>query len=266
MSNQPFADQRLAFGRVAELYDRARPSYPPAAVDAVIEFGQLAAPMRIVDVGAGTGKATVLFAERGLGVVGLEPSPEMARVARTNCARFPAVEIVETEFEQWEPRERFSALVSVQAWHWIEPEVRYRKADQALAPGATLAAIWMVPDWESCRLQAALSAVYRRHAPELAPSFPMHPDSEPARLTGDWPAEIEGSKTFDAPTVLLHPWTRDYRGSEYTALLQTHQDHILLEPNRRSQLLDGITGVIDGADDGFQMPFVTYVCLARHVS
>ena len=223
---------------MAELYDQARPSYPRAAVDAVIEFGQLAPAMRIVDVGAGTGKATVLFAERGLGVVGLEPSADMARVARANAAPYSDVEIVETEFERWEPQERFSALISVQAWHWVEPEVRYRKADQALARGATLAAIWMVPDWQRCRLRAELSAVYSRHAPELVPNFPMHPDSEPARLTGDWPAEIADSAGFGEPVVQIYRWPQDYRGSEYAALLQTHQDHILLDPDRRSELLD----------------------------
>ena len=56
------------------------------------------------------------------------------------------MEIVETDFERWEPPDRFAALVSVQAWHWVAPELRYRRAGQALAPGATLAAIWMVPD------------------------------------------------------------------------------------------------------------------------
>jgi trans-aconitate methyltransferase len=176
LTNQPLAAQRLAFGQVADLYDRARPSYPPAAIDAVIEFGALAAPMRIVEVGAGTGKATVLFALRGLSVLGIEPSPEMARVARANCAKYPGVEIVETDFERWEPPERFSTLVSVQAWHWVEPDLRYRRADQALAPGATLAAIWMVPDWQACRVRAALSGAYRRAAPELVPDFPMHPE------------------------------------------------------------------------------------------
>src|SRR5690349_8906807 len=120
----------------------------------------------------------------------------MARVARANYTQFPAVEVVETEFERWEPRERFCALVSVQAWHWIDPGDRYEKAHRALQPGATLAAIWTVPDGCSCHLRAALSAAYRPFTPELVPNFPMHPDSEPARLTGDWPAEIVSLTAF----------------------------------------------------------------------
>ena len=59
--------RRLAFGEVAELYDEVRPSYPAELVEDVIALAPLDgdAP-RALEVGAGTGKATVLFAQRGL--------------------------------------------------------------------------------------------------------------------------------------------------------------------------------------------------------
>jgi protein-L-isoaspartate O-methyltransferase len=72
--------RRLSFGAVAEADDRARPSYPPALVGDVLEFVGLdpGSGDRVLEVGAGTGKATVVFAERGANVVALEPSAEMA--------------------------------------------------------------------------------------------------------------------------------------------------------------------------------------------
>jgi trans-aconitate methyltransferase len=66
---------------VAELYDRARPSYPAGAIDALLAHGALAPGDRVIEVGAGTGKATELLAARGLRVLALEPSAEMAAVA-----------------------------------------------------------------------------------------------------------------------------------------------------------------------------------------
>jgi trans-aconitate methyltransferase len=122
MAEQRFADeQRLAFGQVAALYDRWRPSYPAAVIDAVLEFGALRPPGRVLEVGAGTGKATALLAERGLGVIALELSPDMAQMARMTCARYPEVEIVEIEFERWEPAgsEAVDGVISAAAWHWI---------------------------------------------------------------------------------------------------------------------------------------------------
>jgi SAM-dependent methyltransferase len=256
-------EQRLAFGRVAELYHRVRPSYPPAAIDAVLEFGGLAPPARIVEVGAGTGKATELFAARGLAVLALEPSADMAAVARATCARRPEVEIVETEFETWQPPERFAGCVSVQAWHWIAPDVRYRKARDALAPGGTLAAIWMLPDWSRCVLRDALSAAYRATVPELVADFPMHPDSEPARLAGDWPSEIDAADGFHAAQVQWLPWVERYSSVGYPELLHTHQDHILLAADARGALMRAIRETIDDAGGAFELPLVTYVCLAR---
>ena len=66
---------------MADLYDHARPSYPSALVDDVLDYAGAvaAATVRALEVGAGTGKATALFAARGLNVLAIEPSAEMAR-------------------------------------------------------------------------------------------------------------------------------------------------------------------------------------------
>jgi SAM-dependent methyltransferase len=247
---------------VAELYDRARPSYPAAAIDAFVSYAGLQAPMRIVEAGAGTGKATILLAERGFGVTGVEPSPEMAAVARINCAAYPQVEIVEADFERWLPSERFGALVSVQAWHWIDSEVRYVNAAQVLVAGGTLAVMWTFPDWSRCPLREPISDAYRSSAPELVPDFPMHPDSEPTRLGGDWPVEIQASQSFTSPEIRSYPWWADYTSTTYGELLQTHQDHILLAEDRRADLLAAIGAAIEAAGGALRLPFVTYLCLA----
>ena len=77
-------EQRLVFGEIAEQYDEYRPSYPDALFDTIIEFGELHAGDRALEIGAGTGKATAGFATRGLRVHALEPSPAMAAILRAN--------------------------------------------------------------------------------------------------------------------------------------------------------------------------------------
>ena len=68
-------EQRLVFGEVAELYDGARAGYSEAVVDDVLHYlGGDSRARRALEVGAGTGKATVAFAARGLAIVALEPS------------------------------------------------------------------------------------------------------------------------------------------------------------------------------------------------
>src|SRR5215475_3487386 len=82
-----------SFGAVADAYDRARPSYPPALIDDLLA----AAPADALDVGCGTGKAARLLAERGVPVLGVEVDARMAAVARAH-----EIPVELGTFEQWD--------------------------------------------------------------------------------------------------------------------------------------------------------------------
>jgi len=84
---------RTSFDRNAELYDAARPSYPEALVDEVVAASGIPAGGRILEIGAGTGKATVPFARRGYAVVALEPGANLATILSRNVAAFPEVAV-----------------------------------------------------------------------------------------------------------------------------------------------------------------------------
>jgi trans-aconitate methyltransferase len=258
-------EQRLAFGRVADLYERARPSYADAVIDELIARAGLAPGQRVLEVGAGTGKATRMLAERGLSVLALEPDAAMAAVARRTCSIYPLVEVEQIAFEDWRPREQVPALLSAQAWHWIAPAVRYVRAAEALSPGGTLACIWMLPNWATTRLCESLRDAYAATLPGLAADFPMHPASEPTDLAGDWQAEIDSSVSFSEARVSKHPWSLTFTTTAYLELLQTHQDHILLDRAQRDPLMSAVARVIDDAGGEISVDFVTRLCLARRV-
>ena len=109
-----------------------------ASSTTIMSFGELAAGDAALEIGAGTGKATMKVVERGLLVHALEPSPEMAALLRAK-----GVEIEETTFEEWPVRAGAYRLVyAAQAWHWVGGDDRYERAAATLAPGGTLAIIW----------------------------------------------------------------------------------------------------------------------------
>ena len=67
----------------------------------------------------------------------------MAEVLARNCARFPRVEIRTTTLENWPTEEAaFGLVFSAQAWHWVDPNIRYRKAARALVPVTVVAGRW----------------------------------------------------------------------------------------------------------------------------
>jgi len=254
---------RLVFGQVAERYDRVRPAYPNALVDEVIA---LTGGGRALEVGAGTGKATVMFGQRGVAVDAVEPSAEMASIARVRCADFPGVTIEERDFEDWDGDHHAFALVfSAQAWHWVAPELKYVRAREALADGGLLAAFWNRPDWGRCPLRDELSAAYERAAPDLGPDpGPMHPGSEiaPDRWE-DWDAEIDAAAGLRDPEVRLYEWSADYTAARYAELIATTHDHILLADDTRAALLGAVSDVIEQSGGVLSLPLVTKLCLAR---
>ena len=138
--------------------------------------GFKASQVGALEVGAGTGKATMSFARRGVDIVALEPSTGMAAVARGNCGQFPNVRGEVTSFEGW-PLEAgaFHLVFAAQSWHWVDREVRSAKAADALVAGGTLALFWHRTDWHGEPVRDDLEELYRRLVPELnarAPGFP----------------------------------------------------------------------------------------------
>jgi cyclopropane fatty-acyl-phospholipid synthase-like methyltransferase len=130
----------LYFDEVAAVYDRARPGYPDRLVDEILEHAQISMGARILEIGCGSGQATVPFASRGLSMICLEPGENLARLARARLAAFENVEIRTESFEGWplEP-EAFDLIISAKALHWVAAHVRFSKSAQALRLGGSLA-------------------------------------------------------------------------------------------------------------------------------
>jgi SAM-dependent methyltransferase len=258
-------ERRLAFGQVADLYEATRPGYPQALVDDVVAYAGITVGEPILEVGAGTGKATRLFAAAGYEVLALEPSAAMAAVARRRCANYRSVTLVEAGFEDWlPPPGRFKLLISAQAWHWTDPQIRYTKARATLQRGGALAVFWNHADWRACPLRAALEAAYRQAAPEFMPTGPMHPLTDVGDLVPAWESEIERAEGFVDADVRTSSWDSMYTAEQYVRLLGTHSDHITLDDDVRARLFDRVATVIADCGGGnLPVRYLTRLCLAR---
>jgi len=258
-------ERRLVFGEVAELYDRHRPSYPERLIDDLVAIAGLDGSQAVLEVGAGTAKATLMLAARGIPVVAVEPSVEMAAVARRNCAPFTDVEIEQSDFERWDPHgRRFPLLVSAQAWHWVQPAAGYPKARQALTSDGILAAFWNLIAWETSDLRKALLDAYQRAAPELSTDSPMHPASVDTDGE-DWEGEIAAADGFVDAGSRHYEWEHRYSAAEYVGFLATTSDIRLLADARRAELLAAVAAVIEAHGRSLTLPMRTRLRLARCV-
>jgi SAM-dependent methyltransferase len=258
-------ERRLVFGEVADLYDRYRPTYPDRLIDDLVALARLDGSQAVLEVGAGTGKATVMFAARGIPVVAVEPSPAMAAVARRNCSAYPDVEIEQADFEHWDPGgRRFPLMFSAQAWHWVQPAAGYARAREALREQGILAAFWNRVAWESADLREALLAAYRRAAPELAADGHMlHPANLRPDGNADWEGDIGAVDGLTDAEIRYCDWEQDYAAGDYVGLLATLSEIRLMQEAHRTALLGAVAAAIDAHGEPLTLPMRTRLCLAR---
>jgi SAM-dependent methyltransferase len=248
------AKRALVFGEVAEQYDRARPTYPPELVDHVVAAIPDAPNSRVLEVGAGTGKATVLFAPRVGSLVALEPDPAMATIAERHARSLDGVSVVVDGFENWVTTlPPFDAILAAHCWHWVDPRIAYSKAGALIRPEGVLAAFWNVPDIERSPLYGPINDAYREHAPSLEDKTASTRRSFRDTVARHPGFRIAEQREFD--------WDLDYTAAEYTEMLSTHSDHHLLPDAQRDALMQSVARVIDEAGGTITLRYETMLVL-----
>ena len=249
------------FDEVAELYDRSRPGYPAALVEAVIATAQLGNTAKILEVGTGTGKATLPFAERGYTMRCLEPGHNLAAVAAANLRTYPNVAIEAVTFEDWPLQPRaFDLVMSAQAFHWIDPEVRYLKSAQALNDSGWIALFWNISPDQETPLAQELEDAYRVHAPMIAKGSDHQPFIAQVQAEA---GKIEQSGYFRSLSVMQFPWTRRYSTQQYLDLLNTYSNHRTLPQTNQRALFNAIAAVINEHGGSIEKSDVAVLYLAQ---
>lgn len=252
--------QNLVFGEVADLYDRYRPSFPAGAINDIVSVASLDERSRALEIGPGTGKATVLLAPTGCEIVAVEPSAEMAAFARRNCSAFPNVSVVETTYEDVEVDDHsFDLVYAAQSWHWVDQVVGLDKTARVLRRGAVLALFWNVSQPNEMEFHDEIDAVYARLAPDLtheSPKSGWQPSDDPSTPLEDHGAFIE-IEQHD------HRWAESYSTDDYANLMQTHSNHRMLDREALAHLVEEIRHVIDAHGGTIEVPYETLLFTAR---
>jgi SAM-dependent methyltransferase len=245
----------VSFGDDPDAYDRERPSYPTALIDELVSTG----PRQVLDVGCGTGKAGRLLVERGCEVLGVEPDPRMAALARAH-----GLEVEVSRFEDWDAAgRRFDLAVCGQAWHWVDPHGGARAAAQALRPEARLALFWNRGTHDP-ETQAALDEVYSRLVPAMrGGSAPLGTMGSQRAVSHDEALTTAGS--FGPAETFAYEWARDYSRERWLELLGTHSDHRVLPGADRARLLEAVGDVVDRLGGSIRLNYRTVLTCWRRL-
>jgi SAM-dependent methyltransferase len=252
---------RETFTEDADLYDRARPGYPAAAIDDLAELAGLRAGCRVLEIGCGTGRLTAALAERGCQVVAVELGAEMAAVARRNLAAVASVMVVTGAFEDWAlPPEPFDAVVSASAFHWLDPAVRVPKVAAALRAGGAFATITNHAAGGRAVFYAEVRECYQRLGAAASPGLGLPTDA----TTPAYSAELDRSGSFTPLAMRRYEWEQRYSTARFVELLRTSAAHRALEPAARAGLLQCVARVIDDRHGGhLTRRHLTELCIAH---
>lgn len=217
-------------------YDRLRPDYP----DALFNYGLSQcgrAPETALEVGCGTGKATVGFLKRGIRVDALEPGENLAGFAERRFKRFlDKFRIFHTSFEDFESREKYDLLFSATAFHWVCQKTGYKKAYDFLCPGGAVVLFWSVPriSDKNMALKKEIQGVYEKF-------YPSTREAEmPQGFRYGYVLDNLEKAGFSKVSAKKFFCIREFSAEDYRDLLTTYSDHMALERDRREMLMSGV--------------------------
>jgi SAM-dependent methyltransferase len=234
---------RQSFNEAAELYDRARPGYPAALFGDLAALAGIGPGCRVLEIGCGTGQATVPLAERECEIVCVELGANLAAVAQRKLARFPNVRVVVSAFEDWPlPAEPFDCVIAATAFHWLDPAVRVTKAADALRSDGTLATIGThhVAGGDT-EFFAEVQSCYERWDPTTPAGLRL----QSAAVIPYDSEELDRSGRFGSAVFRRYEWELTYTATTYLETLMTYSGHRTLAPEARSNLLAGIADLIE---------------------
>jgi SAM-dependent methyltransferase len=240
--------RRAAFDRVAELYERIRPGYPPALFDDLADIAGLRPAAQVLEIGCGTGQASVAIAEHGWHLLAVDLGARLAELAAKRLAPFDSARVVVADFDRWTPpRADFDVVFSATAFHWLDPATRFARTADLLAPDGVLATVathhiagGTEPFFDDAQ------ACYRRFDPNTTPADAVRQRADEIPFDTDRGRSGE----YHKPVFRRYEWTADYRTADYLDLLRTYSTTLAMPRPAGEGLVRCIGQLIDGRYGG----------------
>jgi ubiquinone/menaquinone biosynthesis C-methylase UbiE len=237
--------QANSFGAAASTYERARPSYPHAAVDWLLPAGA----RTVVDLGAGTGKLTRLLARDGVDVTAVDPSEGMLAQLRD---ALPGVPALVGSAERIPLPDRFADAVLVgQAWHWVDVPRASAEVARVLKPGGRLGLIWNHRDER---------VDWVRELTDITSQGRDHNDMDPSNP--------EFGPPFGQIEYLVTEWSAPMTADGLLELIASRSYFIVASAQEQATITAQLRDLLDNhpqlaGRDRFELPYLTYASRAH---
>lgn len=236
------------FASAADVYERARPSYPPESVAWFVERTGIGAGSTIADLGAGTGKLTRLLVPTGARVVAIEPIPEMR-------AKIEGAEVLDGTAEAIPlPDGSVDVVTCAQAFHWFDLDLALPEIHRVLKPGGPLVLFWNMRDLDD-PIQHGVEEL-------LAP----HRHYVIGQQEGTWRAPLAASPLFGDAEVGVFRYEQQFTTDDLCDRVTSTSFVAAMSPVQREELLVRVRALTQGVSEPFPFRYLTEVHLIPHSS
>lgn len=241
-------------------YENVRPGYPERLFDEIVDLAGLDEDSKVLEVGCGTGQATKSLLERGYNLHCLDIGENLLEIAREKFSEYNA-SFEYVSFEEWTPdRYDYDLLMSATAWHWIDPEIGYKKAHKVLSKEGHIALFWNKHPTPYTGFFEEVQVVYEKYFPKRNNTATIE----------DWirdqRAEILDSGFFGEVQISQYQWSVRFSRDQYISLLNTFSDHRALPDRERGELYNGVSKIIDEKYGGFvERPYLSVLFVAKKI-
>lgn len=230
------------FDSVANIYDKIRPLYPGELISDLVCNNRIWKSRRILEIGCGTGQLTSDLAAAGISVTAMDTGKNLIETASRKLGQYPNVQLIQDDFDIHDFHGmKFDAVIAATAFHWLDPETRFRKAAKILNDGGKIAII------DTQHVQGGdqnffneSQKCYREWDPATRENYLLPSEEE---INEDRWIE-ESAPFFSTIHTASYPCMIEYTASEYIQLLKTYSDILSMEPAGRKGLLQCIETLI----------------------
>lgn len=230
------------FDTVAAQYEKLRPAYVPELYEDIFRHKQLDQASRALEVGIGGGQATLPILKTGCNVTAVEYGENFSRLCSQKFREFPGFLVVTSKFEDFAGESAsYDLIYSASAFHWVPEEIGYPKVFDLLKSGGVFARFANHPYKDKGReeLSQAIQKIYDVYMPNAMEG------SEYSENEAVEKAETARKYGFADIRYKLYHRTRTFTAKEYTALLGTYSDHMVIEEEARKAFFSEIERAID---------------------
>jgi ubiquinone/menaquinone biosynthesis C-methylase UbiE len=236
---------RLKFNEDALNYDKFRPTYAADLFRDVISFSGITQNSDVLEIGIGTGQATLPFLQTGCNLTAIELGNQLTEYSRNKFTAYEKIKILNADFTEYnEDENTYDLIYSATAFHWIPQETGFPKIMRLLKNNATIALFWNHPfvNRHDDEIHVAVQKIYDKYRPSDKPKaeFSERDCQKYSKLLEQY--------GFTNITSKLYKQTRQLNADEYISLLNTYSDHRALDQNIKESFETEIKKAINASN------------------